>query len=707
MSWGYRPQLDGLRAVAVYLVLLFHATLPAAAGGFVGVDLFFVLSGFLVTNVIWNEIDNGRFRLGAFYSRRVRRLLPAAVVVIVATCVLQIVITPLASRLDMVNDARSALLYFSNWHFISEANDYFAQGEASSPFLHFWSLSIEEQFYIAFPLVCWLLGAKLGRSERSFGIVLGLLFAASVVAQVAVARTDTNAAYYGTHTRAYQLLAGALLALLLRHLARRAAGDDAALEPGREPGGLAASWPWALASAAGLADVLLLGSDLLDLSPSARRMLATVASVAIIGGATQAPRFLVARALALPTVRYLGQISYGTYLWHWPVTLAVREVLPMGAGGTALVVAAVATSLAALSFQVLETPIRRAKPLNRIPWPTVATGLALSGLVAVLVVAPLLEHPHRPAVVAAASTSGPDAEPPLGLVGGLKWTTRKVPANLPLQALKDDQGDLGASCADDTPESCVVVDGPETEPLVVLVGDSHAGMLLPLLQELAGEHGFRLSTNIRNKCAWVQGIHNTTERDAVNEPCRQQRSDFYGTILPAMDADLVILAQRSRDGADALLTDVVADDAADHPDESFHEMLLRHSTDTVDTIEAAGARALIVHSMLSTNGWEVYGGDPLNCLSVAVLLGDCAVRPVDPPRLDSLFDYLAVTDPSVSTVEFRDDYCPSQVLCAPVVDGLVTWKDRAHLSSTYLLHIQDAMWKSLLDSGAFEGLGVS
>src|SRR5262245_20838945 len=143
MIWRYRPEIDGLRTVAVYLVLLYHSGASWASGGFIGVDLFFVLSGFLVLNVMLAEIDAaGRLSLSGFYARRVRRLLPAAVVVVFLTSALFILVASLPERLPLVQDAQSALLYVSNWHFISAANDYFATDTDKSPFLHFWSLSI-------------------------------------------------------------------------------------------------------------------------------------------------------------------------------------------------------------------------------------------------------------------------------------------------------------------------------------------------------------------------------------------------------------------------------------------------------------------------------------------------------------------------------------------------------------------------------------
>ena len=207
-------------------MLLFHTGWGVAGGGFIGVDLFFVLSGFLVSNVILSEVDRtGRFRLGHFYARRVRRLLPAAVVVIVATSAVFVLVSSLTRRLSLVGDAQSALLYVANWRFLLQSEDYFAENVNESPFLHFWSLAIEEQFYFVFPvLLLVLLRARKRRTAVLLGGV-GLAFLLSLGAQLYWARVDPNHAYYGTDARLYQLLAGVLLAVAFRtwhvHVRRR------------------------------------------------------------------------------------------------------------------------------------------------------------------------------------------------------------------------------------------------------------------------------------------------------------------------------------------------------------------------------------------------------------------------------------------------------------------------------------------------------
>ena len=179
-----------MRTLAVYLVVLFHAGLGWIDGGFIGVDLFFVLSGFLVTIVIVSEIDRtGTLRLSSFYARRVRRLLPAAAVVVVATAFVYVLVAPVSERLSLVRDAQSALLYVANWNFLAQSGDYFAADADKSPFLHFWSLAIEEQYYVFFPVLLLLLTR---RGRRWTVGVLAALCAASVLAQLVWAQVDTD-----------------------------------------------------------------------------------------------------------------------------------------------------------------------------------------------------------------------------------------------------------------------------------------------------------------------------------------------------------------------------------------------------------------------------------------------------------------------------------------------------------------------------------
>jgi peptidoglycan/LPS O-acetylase OafA/YrhL len=680
----YRPELDGLRTVAVYLVVAYHADMVLLGGGFVGVDLFFVLSGFLVTSVLLHDLDSeDGLRLGRFYARRVRRLLPAALVVVVATACLQLLLLSLPSRIELVDDARASVLYVANWHFVADVGDYFAQDDAPSPFLHFWSLSIEEQFYIVFPLLVLAVARWSRRPRRALAAVLALLCAASAAAQVVTAGTDASLAYYGTHTRAYQLAAGGLLAVVL--LSRRPGTRATAAPRWQAPA-------TATLGVVGLVGVVVLATEHVDVSPSTRGLATTVAAAATIAGLWLAPRGWAARVLALPLPRYLGQVSYGTYLWHWPVTLLLQQVLDTRPTVIALLTALVATGLAALSFHVLETPIRSAKALHRVPWPVVGAGLATSVLV-VVALPVALEHDARPAV-AARPAGGP------AVTSGPAWLDQPVP-ELDLVGAKDDVNrDEPPPCVADDPEACATVEGDGARVLVL--GDSQADMFVPALEDLADERDWQLFVNVQNGCPWqadqVNARGTGAESEAQAEACRAARDTFLAEVLPAMDVDVVVAIGLSRSDRywETRLTS-----PGSPPGESLADLQHRTTTLTADLVRDAGARLVIVHSLLGTDGYSLRGFDPIECLAAARTLGDCAVAaPRGRPSVDDTYVALATDRPDeVATIDLTPVFCPDWPVCRPVVDGTVVWKDRDHVTVTFLRERTDALLRRLRGTG--------
>ena len=301
-----------------------------------------------------SSADTGRLDLAHFYDRRVRRLLPAALLVVLATGAVAVVMLSTIRRAPLVGDAQSALLYVANWRFLFQTNDYFAATEVgASPFLHFWSLSIEEQFYFFFPLVLIVL-AKAERRHPGITVkvLLGLL-ALSVAAQVGWALVDANHAYYGTEARLYQLIAGSLLAMAFRStrrptFTRRAVG---------------------IGTVVSTAGMVLVAGSWPDVTPSVRGLLATVFAVGLVGSLAAQSGGLPERFFSLPPLVFLGKISYGTYLWHWPVVILLREVVQPGVVARTLLVVVLSTALATASYQMLERPVRSVKLPEALPRP--------------------------------------------------------------------------------------------------------------------------------------------------------------------------------------------------------------------------------------------------------------------------------------------------------------------------------------------------
>ena len=214
---GYRAHLDGLRVVAVYLVVAFHARLNRFSGGFIGVDVFFVLSGYLVTRLLLRDLDgSGSIRFRRFYARRFRRLLPAAAVVLLVSAVLYSVVASPVEVAEAEGGFRAAFLYVTNWYFISQSKDYFVADIATNPVLQFWSLAVEEQFYLVWPVLLTGLFALTRRfgtqRQRATQALVALAATASLVWAWSLQGSDPARSFYGTDARAYQLLAGALVA---------------------------------------------------------------------------------------------------------------------------------------------------------------------------------------------------------------------------------------------------------------------------------------------------------------------------------------------------------------------------------------------------------------------------------------------------------------------------------------------------------------
>lgn len=350
---GFRRDLEGLRAVAVILVLLDHL-FRWPRGGFIGVDVFFVLSGFLITGLLLKEYDRtGTISLRGFYLRRVKRILPASTLVIVVTAIGVYTVFLGARAHQALTDGLWSLLFAANWRFVLVGQDYFAQDRSVSPFQHYWSLAVEEQFYFVWPLLILVSSAASARVLRGDKgrWALGGLLTGVTIASLAWSLWETHAtplvAYFSTFSRAWELSAGALLAVLVA------------------PRPTICRFP-RLLSGLGL---LMIALAALLIDPSSNFpgpwALAPVAGtlLVIVAGVGVAPERLNP-ALTNSVSRYLGRISFSLYLWHWPVLVIASALLAEGM--LLLGVAAGATAiLSVASFHFIEDPIRRSSWLTR------------------------------------------------------------------------------------------------------------------------------------------------------------------------------------------------------------------------------------------------------------------------------------------------------------------------------------------------------
>jgi peptidoglycan/LPS O-acetylase OafA/YrhL len=342
VALAYRPDIDGLRAIAVLAVVLFHARLGVLPGGFVGVDIFFVISGYLIASIILKEEAEGRFSLARFYERRIRRIFPALfVVVAVSTALGALLLTPV-DYLAFGRSVVATMAFYSNIYFNRQAG-YFAPAADTQPLLHTWSLGVEEQFYLLAPFVLLLLQRQL-RPWR--GLVFAALFAASLGVSAYGVAHEEQWAFYLPHARAFELMCGVALAM----------GFAPKLTDARLREGLAAL---------GLA--LMLGPILLYSSatpfPGFAALAPAVGAALLIHTSTAAAPTRIAGALAARPMVFIGKISYSLYLWHWPLLVYAEyywgsELTALGRIG----LMALAVVLATLSYHLVEQPARRATP---------------------------------------------------------------------------------------------------------------------------------------------------------------------------------------------------------------------------------------------------------------------------------------------------------------------------------------------------------
>ena len=333
----YRPDIDGLRAVAVLPVVFYHAGIELFSGGFVGVDVFFVISGYLITSIIAREIDEGGFRFRDFYERRARRLFPALFTVLLFTCLASPFLLMPEELEDFGQSVATTALFTSNFLFFSEAG-YFAGPAEAKPLLHTWSLAIEEQYYLLFPGLLILIREY--ASGRYVGWIMALFVASFAISIWSVAYAP-DAAFYLLPSRTWELLLGSLLALTgFRVESRR----------WRELGGLAGIV---------LILVAIFGFSAATPFPGAAALLPCIGTALIIACGLPGEPTLVTRLLSLRAVVFFGLISYSLYLWHWPILVLAKHYLlrPLEAAETAALIA-VAIGVSILSWRFIEKPFR-------------------------------------------------------------------------------------------------------------------------------------------------------------------------------------------------------------------------------------------------------------------------------------------------------------------------------------------------------------
>ena len=506
-AFSFRPDIQGIRALAVLLVIANHLTPSLLPGGYVGVDVFFVVSAYLITSLLLGEASQrSQISLAGFYARRARRIIPAATVVTVVTVVASLLTLPLLRVQTIVTDAVWATLFGANIRMAQVGTDYFAQGQPPSPLRHYWSLSVEEQFYLVWPallVVCLLLLHRRGdRSVHGFRRTAGLLIVAisvvSLVWSVYATYHSPVTAYFSSLTRAWELGAGAACALLSRR------------------SGLPQAVRYTLA-AAGLAAIgvaALFYSDSTTF-PGAYALLPVLGTAALLtAGEGYAPT-VVGRVLSIRQLVVIGDWSYSLYLWHWPVIVLLRSNFPerfntIPGKGFVLVLIFV---LSWASYRWVETPFRKGRTWRR---PSRALLIYPVSIAMVVVTAfattqavryQLGEWSNEPAITTADFGSKKlGKDPYVALVRASTLAAkqgRAVPSDLTpgLLDLRAQTASLGdCDYRTGTTKLCPIGDA-DADRSIVVFGDSHARALSPAIVKIGEELGYRVYILVYSGCS--------------------------------------------------------------------------------------------------------------------------------------------------------------------------------------------------------------
>ncbi|PCR98290.1 acyltransferase [Pseudomonas fluorescens] len=628
---AYRRDIDGLRAVAVIAVVLFHFGVPGFTGGFVGVDVFFVISGYLITSIIWNQRQAGRFSFVEFWARRARRILPALFAMIIAVLAVGWFLLAPKDYEELGRSVRYQVTFVSNILFMRQ-DGYFDVASDLKPLLHTWSLAVEEQFYILFPLLLTLLSSRLKHWRLALFGVLLLSFGLSVWA----VHHYPEKAFFLLPMRAWELLAGAMLAVAPRHSWR--------LKPMAAQG----------LSLLGMALILLavFGYDKSTPFPGAAALLPVLGVVALIL-ANGHRETLMGQLLSSRVMVGLGLISYSWYLWHWPVFVfssyaSVEEPGALDIAGLILLTLV----LGYLSWKFVETPFRERRLLAG------RRQVLLAGFCGILV---------------------------LGLAGqALRWTDG-LPSRLSEQALQYAKGhewrpELMACLTDDkAPDDKLFCHyGVESLPAQAMVwGDSHATALIPVLEDAAQAHGVNVILASSAGCIPVEGL----EHDAA---CTRFNRRVEQGLSAQRISDVVLVARWSL---------YLYGDAKGDLDHALRQPDGKYDSAVAEQRLADGLRARL--AQLREGGHRVWlvkeaplqAFNPPYRLTRLAMLGHSvdevglAIGEHDKRQafISRLFAQLA-QDPMVRVIDPAPRLCDEHGLCRAELDGYSLYKDDNHLS---------------------------
>lgn len=723
----FRTDIEGLRAVAVLMVLLYHAGVPWAAGGFAGVDVFLVISGFLITGLLVAEAGRaGRIDLVGFWARRARRLLPASALVLAATTVLTVLALPAVRWRETGWDVLTSGLYVVNWRLAARSVDYLAEDSQPSPVQHFWSLAVEEQFYVLWPLLV-VVALVLARRWARLRMVLAVLLLALVVLpsflwSLHLTGADPARAYFVTTTRLWQLGVGALLALVVTRLERL-------------PGAVGALLAWAGLLAV-LAGLLTQGAH--SAWPGTAALVPTLGAAAMIAGGTAAtaPGWAPASLLSWAPVQVTGALSYSLYLWHWPLLVVAAARWGPLSVTTGLLVVALSFVPAWLGHRYVEEPVRRSRRLARWPARALSMGL-LCTLLSVTAGGALVQTVDRQVrqaqqgggeargardltTATPTETAAPDRTTPATRAGEDEPGVTRDPATTSEPGANSEPGTAGApgpvivpldpgperitpdplgatadvpalydqDCDGEIAGEAVRCDygDPEGDLVVALVGDSKIAQWADAIDEIGQDQGWQVHLYYRSACSWTTARLGEDEQRSV--ACQEWGEEVTQRLLgPDRPDAVVVSAVHSR---------------ARPPDGSGEPTVEAMTAGLVQRWEEVGAAGVPVVALADSpqpGGFRVY-----EC--VAEHRDDLTACMV--PRHDGLgtmpLRRAAEQLPTARFVTMNDWICPSEDDCPPVVGDVLVYRQGSHITNTYAISLAPVLQGRL--THAFGTLGV-
>jgi peptidoglycan/LPS O-acetylase OafA/YrhL len=634
-STEFRSDIEGLRAVAVLLVVACHCGISWCSGGFIGVDVFFVLSGYLITGLLVAEIRRtSKVDLPRFYARRARRLLPALLLVLLTTLAAGSVIQ-VAQELNVAaRAARATALYVSNVFFDHNAADYFAPDVASNPFLHTWSLGVEEQFYLFWPVLL-ILGLRLGESARALAPLLTGVTILSLCFCIWSTFRYPTLAFYELPARAWEFGIGGLLTLASLPKLGRAA--------------------WTIVGWSGLSAILLPAFFIEDGSgfPGWLATIPALGTAVVLAAGTALPRRGVCMLLDCRPMQYLGARSYSWYLWHWPFIVFSAAITPAIPVVGRVIVAAGSLGAAALTYQFLERPIRHNPQLAARTALSLglAAGTAIGAAAIAWLAVPFADRlAHEPAM-----------SPITAAVADIADMPRKQCVS------------LGRSTEVRT---CIFGD-PTSSTDVVLFGDSHAIQWFNALQLVARQAHWRLVTVVKSGCAASDiGADTIAEADV----CRRWRAKAFQTIA-TLRPELVFAGS---------FTAVFGRRDDGWPYRRLDRLTLGTKA-TLDQLTRAGLSVVLFRDT------PLPPFNVPTCLARSALhpwfgLHSCGFDRATAVS-SSVFDAektAAAGMPRVHFLDLTDQLCRTSV-CPAILNNMIVYRDQSHLTGTFASSLAPAV----------------